>query len=67
MMVSEVPSLTTWQRQQIAEHLPFFRTIRDYLAKQDPAAELLTVAGFGRRRTAKIVDVLNSFVDDYLS
>lgn len=65
--ITEVPGLTEWQRQQIAAHLPFFRTIRDYLAKQDPAAELLTVAGFGKRRTARVVDVLNSFVDDYLS
>jgi hypothetical protein len=65
--IAEVPGLTKWQRSQISEHLPFFRKIRDYLAKQDPAAELLTVAGFGKRRTARIVDVLNSFVDDFLS
>lgn len=65
--ITEVPGLTEWQRSQIAEHLPFFRTIRDYLAKQDPAAELLTVWGFGKRRTARIVDVLNSYVDNFLS
>ncbi|MDM0002985.1 zinc ribbon domain-containing protein [Variovorax sp. J22P240] len=65
--ITEVPGLTAWQRSQIAENLPFFRTIRDYLAKQDPAAELLTVSGFGKRRTARIVDVLNSYVDDFLS
>lgn len=65
--ITEVPGLTEWQRAQIAENLPFFRTIRDYLAKQDPAAELLTVWGFGKRRTARIVDVLNSYVDDFLS
>lgn len=65
--ISDVPGLTLWQRNQIKQNLPFFSTIRDYLAKQDPAAELLTVAGFGKSRTAQIVDVLNSFVDDYLS
>lgn len=65
--ITDVPGLTTWQRSQIAENLPFFRTIRDYLAKQDPAAELLTVWGFGKRRTARIVDILNSYVDDFLS
>jgi len=65
--ISNVPGLTTWQRTQFETHLPNLRTIRDYLAKQDPAADLLTVRGFGKRRTAKIVDVLNSFVDDYLS
>lgn len=65
--ITEVPGLTEWQRKQIKDNLPFFKTIRDYLAKQDPAAELLTVSGFGKSRTARIVDVLNSFVDDYLS
>jgi len=65
--ITNVPGLTTWQRSQIGTHLPNLRTIRDYLAKQDPAADLLTVRGFGKRRTAKIVDVLNSFVDDFLS
>jgi len=65
--IAEVPGLTTWQREQISTHLPTLRTIRDFLAKQDPAADLLSVRGFGTRRTARIVDVLNSFVDDYLS
>jgi hypothetical protein len=66
-LISEVPGLTGYQRTTIEEKLPFFKTIRDYLAKQDPAAELLTVSGFGKSRTARIVDVLNSYVDDYLS
>lgn len=65
--ISAVPGLTPWQSEQMQKHLPLFRTIRDYLAKQDPAAELLTVSGFGDKRIAKIIDVLNSFVDDYLS
>ncbi|WP_153066872.1 zinc ribbon domain-containing protein [Xanthomonas arboricola] len=65
--ISAVPGLTSWQRVQIATHLPALRTIRDFLAKQDPAADLLRVRGFGDRRTARIVDVLNGFVDDYLS
>lgn len=65
--VADVPGLTVWQRKQIQTNLPFFSTIRDYLAKQNPAAELLTVVGFGKSRTTHIVDVLNSFVDDYLS
>lgn len=65
--ISDVPGLTVWQREQIALHLPSLKTLRDFLAKQDPAADLLTVRGFGRRRTTKIVDVLNGFADDYLS
>lgn len=66
-LISDVPGLTGWQREKIQGHLPHIRTVRDYLAKQDPAADLLSVSGFGKRRTTKIVDVLNSFVDDYLS
>ncbi|BBQ11876.1 hypothetical protein B9Y78_11030 [Stenotrophomonas maltophilia] len=65
--IAQVPGLTVWQRTQIDEHLPNLKTLRDFLAKQDPAADLLTVRGFGRRRTARIVDVLNGFVDEYLS
>lgn len=65
--IAQVPGLTDWQRAQIVQHLPYLRTLRDFLAKQDPAADLLTVRGFGRRRTARIVDVLNGFVDEYLS
>ncbi|WP_162945822.1 zinc ribbon domain-containing protein [Pseudomonas sp. DY-1] len=65
--ISDVPGLTAWQKDQISQHLPLLKTLRDFLAKQDPAADLLTVRGFGRRRTAKIVDVLNGFADDFLS
>jgi hypothetical protein len=65
--VTRVPGLTAWQVSQIRTQLKSLRTIRDYLAKQDPAADLLTVRGFGKSRTARIVDVMNSFVDDYLS
>ncbi|MGJ0430060.1 zinc ribbon domain-containing protein [Methylobacter sp.] len=65
--IAEVPGLTEWQRSQISNNLPHLRKLRDFLAKQDPAADLLTIRGFGKRRTTKIVDVLNSFVDDYLS
>jgi len=65
--IKEVPGLTKWQRAQIVVNLPSLRYIRDYLAKQDPAADLLTVKGFGKQRSARIVDVLNSYVDDFLS
>ena len=65
--IAEVPGLTKFQRNQIASHLPYFKTLRDFLATQDPAADLLTVWGFGRQRTTRIIDVLNSYVDDFLS
>ncbi|HEY8036942.1 MAG TPA: hypothetical protein VIF37_15275 [Methylobacter sp.] len=65
--IAKVPGLTDWQRYQISENLPRLRTLQDFLAKQDPAADLLTIRGFGKRKTAKIVDVLNGFVDDFLS
>lgn len=65
--IINVPGLTVWQKAQIGKHVSNLRTIRDFLAKQDPAADLLTVRGFGKRRTTRIVDILNSFVDDYLS
>ncbi len=66
-LISDVPGLTSWQKEQISQNLPSLKTLRDFLAKQDPAADFLTVRGFGRRRTAKIMDVLNGFADDFLS
>lgn len=65
--IDEVPGLTVWQIQRIKDELPRLRTIRDYLAMQDPAGELRSVYGFGRRRSTRIADVLRGFVDDFLS
>lgn len=65
--IEEVPGLTSWQISTIKKELPKLRTIRDYLAMQDPAAELRTVYGIGLRRSARIADVLHGFVDDFLS
>lgn len=62
-----VPGLTKWQKKKISEALPTLKTIRDYLAKQDPAADFLAIKGIGDKRATRIVDVLESFVDDYLS
>lgn len=65
--IEEVPGLTSWQIQTIKKELPRLRTIRDYLAMQDPAAELRTADGIGLRRSTRIADVLHGFVDDFLS
>lgn len=65
--IEEVPGLTPWQIQTIKKELPRLRTIRDYLAMQDPAAELRTADGIGLRRSTRIADVLHGFVDDFLS
>jgi hypothetical protein len=67
VQIEMVPGLTQFQIRQIKNDLPQLKTIRDYLAMQNPAAELITVYGFGRRRSTKIADVLHSFVDDFLS
>lgn len=65
--IKDVPGLTDWQRQRISSSLPKFKTIGDYLAKQDPSAELLTIYGIGKKRSAKIIDILNGFIDEFLS
>lgn len=67
VQIATVPGLTDFQIRQIKNDLPLLQTIRDYLAMQNPVAELQTVYGFGRRRSTKIADVLHSFVDDFLS
>lgn len=65
--ISDVPGLTNWQKQQMTLVLPKFKTIGDYIAKQDPSAELLTIRGIGTKRSTKIIDVLNGFIDEFLS
>lgn len=65
--IVDVPGLTEWQLAKIKADLPKLKTVRDYLAMQDPVGELFSVYGFGPRRSAKIADILKSFVDDYLS
>ncbi|WP_312378664.1 ORC-CDC6 family AAA ATPase [Pseudomonas oryzihabitans] len=67
IVIQDVPGLTQWQRERITSSLPKFKTIGDYLAKQDPSAELLTIYGIGKKRSAKIIDVLNGFIDEFLS
>ncbi|MCV5062645.1 helix-hairpin-helix domain-containing protein, partial [Escherichia coli] len=58
-----VPGLTKWQKAKINESLPTLKTIRDYLAKQDPAADFLAIKGIGDKRATRIIDVLESFVN----
>jgi hypothetical protein len=65
--ITDVPGLTSWQKQQMTAVLPKFKTIGDYIAKQDPSAELLTIRGIGTKRSTKIIDVLNGFIDEFLS
>ena len=65
--ISDVPGLTNWQKQQMTFVLPKFKTIGDYIVKQDPSAELLTIRGIGTKRSTKIIDVLNGFIDEFLS
>lgn len=65
--IVKVPGLTDWQKTKISTELKQLKNIRDYLAMQDPMAELLTVYGFGPRKSAKIADLLQSYVDDFLS
>lgn len=65
--IHQVPGLTEWQARKIREELQHLQTIRDFLAMQDPAAELQTVYGIGRQRSARIVALLRAFVDDFLS
>jgi len=65
--ITDVPGLTAWQKEKVFEALPKFKTIGDYLAKQDPSAELLTIYGIGKKRSAKIIDVLDGFIDEFLS
>lgn len=65
--IVKVPGLTEWQISKIATDLPKLETIRDYLAMQDPATELRSVYGFGRKRSSKIAGYLEEFIAEFLS
>lgn len=44
MKLKDVPGLTQWQLDRIKTELPKLQTIQDFLALQDPAAELRSVS-----------------------
>jgi hypothetical protein len=64
--LSDVPGLTSWQREKITD-LESIRTIGDLLATQDPGTELRRIPLVGEKRASKIVRLVTGYVDDFLS
>ncbi len=56
--IKDIPGLTEWQRKQIDTSLPKLKTIGDYLAKQDPSSELLTIYGIGKKKALRLLMLL---------
>lgn len=65
--IGDVPGVTAWQKRKIAEELPSFKTISDFMAKQDPGSELKKIDYIGNKRSTDIVKALESFIDEFLS
>ena len=65
--LGEVPSLTGWQKDRIASELPQLKNIGDLLAHQDPGTELRKIYGVGPRRATKIIEVIEGYVEEFLS
>lgn len=63
----DVPGLTDWQRTKLAAELPDVKTVGDFVALSDPGSKLRKMYRIGAKRATKITELVNSFVDDFLS
>jgi hypothetical protein len=61
-----VPGLTAWQREKIGA-LVKLRTIGDLLALQDPGTALRTIPRVGNKRAGRIIDLVTSYVEEFLT
>lgn len=66
LQLAEVPGLTKWTRERLASHKNL-RTIGDLLSIQDPGTELRKMPRVGKARASRIIDLVSSFVDEFLS
>jgi hypothetical protein len=64
--IHEATGLTHWQTKKLKDELPKITTIGDFLAVQDQGAELRNIDLIGRARAEKIINVINTYVDEFL-
>lgn len=64
--LNSVPGLTTWQKEKVSK-LERVQTIGDLLAIRDPGTELRKIHRVGTVRASKMIELVTSFVDDFLS
>jgi hypothetical protein len=67
LLLSDIPGLTQWQRERIKSELPQLKTIGDLLAHQDPGTELRKIHRVGQRRATRILEVVEGYVEEFLS
>ena len=65
--LAEIPGLTQWQKDRIGTELPQLKTIGELLAHQDPGTELRKIHRVGQRRASRILEVVEGYVDEFLS
>lgn len=66
LLLTAVPGLTQWQRERVGT-LDRVKTIGDLLAIQDPGSELRKLHRVGNVRANRIIELVTSFVDEFLS
>jgi len=64
--LADVPGLTDWQRERVST-LDRVKTIGDLLAIQDPGSELRKLHRIGNVRASRMIELVTSFVDEFLS
>ncbi len=65
--LTDIPTLTVWQKNKLKQDLPEVRTVGDFLALQDPGSELRKMTYIGPRRAISINNGVEIFVDEFLS
>jgi hypothetical protein len=67
IQLSDIPTLTQWQKNKLRDDMPDVRTVGDFLALQDPGSELRKMSYIGPRRAVIINKSIEIFVDEFLS
>ena len=63
--IDELP-ITTWLKSKIKDETPF-NTIEDIFVSQSPVSELKKVKGIGKVKSGKVITLVNSILDEFLS
>ena len=64
---SEVPGLTPWQREKLSSASDLPKTIGEFLVLQDRGTALRTIRNIGSKRAKTVIEIVETFVDEFLS
>jgi len=65
--LADVPGLTDWQREKLSQSSSVPKTVGEFLALQDRGTALRTIPRIGQKRAKTVIDVVETFLEEYLS